>query len=730
MADTLLARLDRWGAEQPEKTVYAFADDNGIITASLTYKELDERTLNLARWMRAPASSKGMGLSPDEKVLLVYPPGLDFIVAFLACLRAGVVAVPVYPPDPRKLRKDIVMFTTVCSNAGAKTALTCASYNHVKKILDIKQKMTFSERYPWPDLDWVETDRLIHAPAPSSTTLAAPSADALAFLQYTSGSTSDPKGVMISHGNLTSNLHLIVDALAARQDAVVVSWLPQYHDMGLIGAYLGILFSGGHGVYLSPFSFIKNPSLWIALIAKHKATHLQAPNFAYALCARKFKSPSPSLDLSSVRHMINGAEPVDVHAIDAFYATFSPFGLPRGVIRPTYGLAEHTVYVCDSPPTLTHLRVVKSVLESEDKMEKATAATPANDVKDMVGCGEPSVDVRIVNADTRRTQPDGLVGEIWIRSSSTTQGYFNLPALTQEMFRASLADAPDVHYMRTGDLGVFCERQLFVCGRLKDLIIVRGRNHYPQDIEKSVEAFEAIRPGCSAAFAASLNGHDDEMLCVLAEVRPEASQPLPELANAMRSAIAAEHGVQLTGVVFVESRSIPKTTSGKISRRRCKAAFSSQSLNELHRSINLDDRLLDETPVPANPPGPKRTYPPFESVPASAVKAFLCTEIAQLLNVPKTHVTDATTLHELGMDSMGLTQLQGIIANEYGVHAPEEVLYSETTTIDGLYEALKRAPPSSPHPAPNVGGDNQTSFLEDPPAPPRSRMCCGCIAIR
>ncbi|KDO16272.1 hypothetical protein SPRG_18192, partial [Saprolegnia parasitica CBS 223.65] len=443
MADTLLARLDRWGAEQPEKTVYAFADDNGIITASLTYKELDERTLNLARWMRAPASSKGMGLLPDEKVLLVYPPGLDFIVAFLACLRAGVVAVPVYPPDPRKLRKDIVMFTTVCSNAGAKTALTCASYNHVKKILDIKQKMTFSERYPWPDLDWVETDRLIHAPAPSSMTLAAPSADAIAFLQYTSGSTSDPKGVMISHGNLTSNLHLIVDALAARQDAVVVSWLPQYHDMGLIGAYLGILFSGGNGVYLSPFSFIKNPSLWIALIAKHKATHLQAPNFAYALCARKFQSPSPTLDLSSVRHMINGAEPVDVHAIDAFYATFSPLGLPRGVIRPTYGLAEHTVYVCDSPPTLTHLRVVKSVLESEDKMEKATAATPANDVKDMVGCGEPSVDVRIVNADTRRTQPDGLVGEIWIRSSSTTQGYFNLPALTQEMFHASLADAPD-----------------------------------------------------------------------------------------------------------------------------------------------------------------------------------------------------------------------------------------------------------------------------------------------
>ncbi|OQR91630.1 fatty-acid-CoA ligase [Achlya hypogyna] len=725
MTDTLLARLDRWASAQPDKTIYAFADDNGIVTATLTYKEFDDRTLNLARWMLASPSSnaKGMGLQRDEKVLLVYPPGLDFIVAFVACLRAGVVAVPVYPPDPRKLRKDIVQFTTVCSNAGAKTALTCASYNHVKKVLDIKQKMTFSEKYPWPELSWVETDRLVHTAAPDAGPLPAPSADAIAFLQYTSGSTSDPKGVMISHGNLSHNLNLIADALAAREDAVVVSWLPQYHDMGLIGAYLGVLFTGGNGVYMSPFSFIKNPSIWIELIGKHKATHLQAPNFAYALVARKFKGLA-GLDLSSVRHMINGAEPIDAGAIDAFYAALAPYGLRAGVVRPTYGLAEHTVYVCDSSPQLTRLRVVKSVLETEDKLVLANEATPAQDVKEMVGCGQPVVDVRVVNADTRREQPAGTVGEIWIRSGSTTQGYFGQAALTDEMFRASLVEAPDTHYMRTGDLGVLYQKQLFICGRLKDLIIVRGRNHYPQDVEKTIEGFEEIRPGCSAAFAAAVG--DGEVLCMMAEVRPETTQPLAELAAAIRMAVAAEHGVQLAGVVFVETRSIPKTTSGKISRRRCKVAFLSQTLREIHRSVATDDGSDgDAPPAPA-----KREFPPFATVPARDVQAFLCAEIAQLANVPKTSVTSATTLHELGMDSMNLTQLQGIIANQYGLHAPEEVLYGESTTVEGLYEALKAAPPSTPHMAPNVGGDNQTSFLESPPTPKQSRMCCGCIAIR
>ncbi|ETV65418.1 hypothetical protein, variant [Aphanomyces astaci] len=670
MADnTVLGRLDHWATVQPKKNLFAFVDDNGQVTDSVTYDDVQSRSSNLAKWMlTSPSvSSKGLGLSKGDIVLLVYPPGLDFIVAFLACLRAGVVAVPVYPPDPRKLRKDIAMFTTVCSNAGAKVALTNSTYNYAKKVVAIQQKVTFSEKFPWPDLRWVESDGLVLTsppPSPSSTPwlLVPPSLDDLAFLQYTSGSTSEPKGVMISHGNLGHNLSMIASALEATDDSVVVSWLPQYHDMGLIGAYLGVLFTGGHGVYMSPFSFIKNPLVWIRLISQYRATHLQAPNFAYALCARKFATANPSqtstsittsnttssckLDLSSVRHMINGAEPIDGDAIDAFYRAFEPYGLCRGVVRPTYGLAEHTVYVCDSSPQLLQVQVDKEALEHHDVFQPV--ADKARATKEMVGCGAPrsDVDVRIVHPDTHKELAAGSVGEIWIRSPSTTQGYFGLNDLTREMFHATIVSNEPQHYMRTGDLGVLYQGELFVCGRLKDLIIVRGRNHYPQDIEKTVEGFPDIRPGCSAAFSISTNGIH-EGLGVVAEVR-DANVPraaLEALAASVRQAVSVEHGVSVTALALVSTHSIPKTTSGKISRKRSKEAFVGQTLTELYRifkpAANDDDNNEPEDKVPST------IQPAFASVPPSEVKAFLRREMAQMLDVPPDTITDTTPLQQV-----------------------------------------------------------------------------------
>ncbi|KAF0686778.1 Aste57867_21441 [Aphanomyces stellatus] len=746
--DTVLGRLDHWHATQPDKNLFAFVDDNGRVTESLKYKDVHARSTNMAKWMvtNPSVSSKGLGLARGDKVLLVFPPGLDFIVAFLACLRAGVVAVPVYPPDPRKIRKDIVMFTTVCSNAGAKIALTNSTYNYAKKVLDIKQKITFSEKYPWPDLQWVETEALAATQAPSATSLSPPSLDELAFLQYTSGSTSDPKGVMISHGNLAHNLTSISDALEARDDSVVVSWLPQYHDMGLIGAYLGVLFTGGHGVYMSPFSFIKNPSLWIRLISQYKATHLQAPNFAYALTARKFASSSSSgspLDLSSIRHMINGAEPIDGEALDAFYRMFAPLGLRDGVVRPTYGLAEHTVYVCDSSPQLLRVHVDKAALE-HDNVFRPVGDQGASSTKEMVGCGQPTrggMRLRIVDPETYEVQPDGKVGEIWIASESTTQGYYNLPDLTTEMFHATIAnDESTTEYMRTGDLGVLYQHELFICGRLKDLIIVRGRNHYPQDIEKTVEGFPDVRPGCSAAFSISVGG--DEVLAVVAEVR--AGQPGEALATAMRQAVSTEHGVRVHMLVLIATHSIPKTTSGKISRRRTKQALLDHQLTEVYRFVsqaNANDGDVDgdvaapstggDVAAPSTGgDGAPRDFAVFATIPQDDVLAFLRQEIAQMLDVAPTSIANTTTLHELGMDSMGLTQLQGIITNKYNLHVPEEVLYGESTTLPQLYAALHKATVASPQP--NEGGDQQTSFLQEPTTPTQASrgLCCGCIAIR
>ncbi|RHY31512.1 hypothetical protein DYB32_003408 [Aphanomyces invadans] len=515
---------------------------------------------------------------------------------------------------------------------------------------------------------------------------------------------------MISHGNLGHNLTLISIALSATDDSIVVSWLPQYHDMGLIGAYLGVLFTGGHGVYMSPFSFIKNPSGWLRLISQHHATHLQAPNFAYALCARKFVAGTTPLDLSSVRHMINGAEPIDGDAVDAFYKVFKPFGLCDGVIRPTYGLAEHTVYVCDSSPHLLRVVVDKDALEHHDKFVPIEG-TSSGGVKEMVGCGKPrpGVDLRIVHPASHASVPTGTVGEIWIRSSSTTQGYFGLDELTREMFGATIANEPTDHFfMRTGDLGVL---------------------YQGEDIEKTVEGFPDIRPGCSAAFSMSLQGQ--EVLGVVAEVRgAQMAQPtLEAIAASIRQAVSVEHGVLVSAMALVATHTIPKTTSGKISRRRAKVDFVDRKLTELYRVVKTVDTNDDpQDDAAALPP---TILPEFSSVPPAEVKSFLRREIAQMLDASHDTITDATELQQVGMDSMGLTQLQGIVQNQYGLQVPDDVLYGEHTTLAQVYDALARVAVTA-HPQPNEGGDNQTSFLQDsqPPTTPKSRICCGCIAIR
>jgi len=464
------------------------------------------------------------------------------------------------------------------------------------------------------------------------------------FLQFTSGSTSEPKGVMISHGNLAHNLHIITRELKAGPDTVVVSWLPQYHDMGLIGSLLGVLYCGGSGYYMSPLTFLQRPMIWIEAVSKYRATHLQAPNFAYKLTARKC-SETEGLDLSSVRHMINGAEPVDEHGMAQFYDAFSLFGLPKGVIYPTYGLAEHTVFVCSGGTQ--KLQVYKKKLEVDGLVEEISGDT-ANDVaevRSVVGCGYPkrqNVDVRIVHAESCIELDEDCVGEIWIRSPSKALGYYNKPDLTHESFRAQIkakelihdeviqetdkqekkldtqddhasadqetdtardnsptetetqqntypnfdskdtcsddanmttenhinsnnkkaesdtstageflpqiesaagpeenkqhseielvsqsltaqSDDPVSGYLRTGDLGFFHKGELFICGRLKDLIIVGGRNHYPQDIETTTEASSnLLRPGCCAAFSLDTRNKSDvgnEEVALIMELR-------------------------------------------------------------------------------------------------------------------------------------------------------------------------------------------------------------------
>lgn len=653
------------------------------------------------------------------------------------------------------MKKDISMFVAVTKNSEATRALTSSTYYHVKQIAAIKQKLTFSDQLPWPDhLVWTATDDLVDLKNVESKQLwlssaTSPRASDVAFLQYTSGSTSAPKGVVLTHGNLTHNLRTISSALVAGRDTVVVSWLPQYHDMGLIGAYLGTIFNGATGVYLSPFSFIRDPALWLRLIAKHRATHLQAPNFAYSLCARKadrLEADGP-VDLSSVRHMINGAEPIQGDAIDAFYRAFKRYGLGDNVIKPTYGLAEHTVFVCSNGQQ--RVWVDKLALERDRQFVVSTDASLAR--KEMIGCGVPSrrdhgIDVRIVDPETRDECRDGQIGEVWIASASKALGYFgrDMAELSHDVFQATIrarqdATATDesVTYVRTGDLGVLFHHELFICGRMKDLIIIRGRNHYPQDIEATAESHDELRPGCSAAFA-YVDSSGDEQLALVAELRDAEIKHKASLCGAIRSAIAREHGVKATLLVLLKPRSIPKTTSGKISRARCKLALEAHQLDVLYRNEDMigDVDEVADVVMDRRVDGRDASAPALKDKDATAaanglptvitdeaperVYEFLLTELAQLLNTDVALVNPTRALQDLGMDSMALTQLQGIVAQKYHVHVPEEVLYHEATTLKSLHASL--CGDASGAAALAASGDQQLIAGKKP------KLFCGCIA--
>lgn len=392
------------------------------------------------------------------------------MASLMACFKAGILAIPVFPPDPRRLQKDLHHFISIQSSSGAVVALTHGLYNFAKKVSDI-QGIFKTKSTKWPDLKWILVDDVLAKGKVKGSKSGVflpplPKGDDIAFLQYTSGSTSEPKGVMISHGNLGHNLTLIINEIKANRDTINVSWLPQYHDMGLIGSYLGCLYSGGRGFYLSPISFLKDPNIWLKSLSKYKATHTQAPNFAYALSARKFKeavedrsistTELSEFNLSSIQHMINAAEPVDEKAITDFYKTFEAYDLSPDVIIPTYGLAEHTVFVCSGGKNVLKLR--KSSFDNQiiDILSSSVLGISNSDIRNpnirssgddlisedeqiqvIVGCGNPGrgagVDLIIVESKTNTILGEDRIGEIWMTSESKAQGYWNRPDLTVQV---------------------------------------------------------------------------------------------------------------------------------------------------------------------------------------------------------------------------------------------------------------------------------------------------------
>ncbi|MFL6335770.1 MAG: fatty acyl-AMP ligase [Pyrinomonadaceae bacterium] len=560
-AITTLVRLlrDR-AARTPERVAYTFLADGETGSGVLTYGELDRQARALGAKLQAMGAVR-------ERVLLLYPSGLEFIAAFFGCLYAAAVAVPSYPP---RYNRTIERLQAIVADTQAKIALTTTP------LLDrLRSLWVHAGLEP---ILWVAIDE-VGVGAEAEWREPPPDGAALAFLQYTSGSTSKPRGVMVSHANLLHNQMLLQQAVGATERSVFVSWLPFHHDMGLIGKVLLPLYAGAGCVLMPPMAFLQRPVRWLRAISRYRGTLSAAPNFAYDLCVRKVKEEQKAtLDLGCWTAAVNGSEPVRARTLERFSAAFADCGFRREAFQPCYGLAEATLIVTGGRATC----LGKS---KKEPVENRAAESTSAFERELVSCGRVLGDqnLLIVDPESLIECPLGRIGEIWVTGSSVARGYWNCPEATRQTFHAYLADTGAGPYLRTGDLGFLDEGELFITGRLKDLIIIRGQNYYPNDIEWTVkQSHPALLPGFGAAF--TIEEEDEERLIIAQEVSRDTKLDLDEVVGSIRQAVVECHGLQVYDVCLLKAGSIPRTTSGKIRRYACRNDFLMGALERIpHR---------------------------------------------------------------------------------------------------------------------------------------------------
>ncbi|WP_238845875.1 AMP-binding protein [Nostoc edaphicum] len=546
-AVTLPDVLQVWIQEQPNSIGFNFLQDRENLT--LTYQELEGQARAIATHLQALNWQK-------ERVLLMYPPGLELIAAIMGCFYAGVIAVPVYPP---RRNRNLDRLLAIASDAQPSGILTTVA---LSSSLRETAKETAIATLPIITTDSISLDLADAWQRPSVN------ADSIAMLQYTSGSTGTPKGVMLSHGNLLHNLAQIYHRFGHSFSSKSVCWLPPYHDMGLIWGIFEPLYGGFPVTLMAPVVFLQKPIRWLQAISQTRATTSGAPNFAYEMCLHNIRSEEcQDLDLSSWEIAFTGAEPIRAQTLEKFATTFAQYGFRREAFYACYGLAEATLFVTggdkDKPPTIENL----------------------TDQKAIVGCGCASAEqtVIIVDPESQKPRLEGEEGEIWVRGASVAQGYWGRLEETAATFRATLASVAG-SFLRTGDLGFLRGEELFVTGRIKDVIIIRGQNYYPQDIEASVgQSHEMLNPHWGAAFSVEISG--EERLVVVQEVERSAWRSLDTAAmiTAIRGAISREHELQVYAICLLKPSSIPKTSSGKVQRHACQAGFINQSLDVIYQ---------------------------------------------------------------------------------------------------------------------------------------------------
>ena len=573
--------LQRRASHESARTAYVYLGDGEREEARVDYAELDLRA-------RAVGASLQELHARGERALLLYPPGLDFVAAFFGCLYSGVVAVPAYPPHPARPEVTLPKLQAILADSQARFVLTTPAI--LAKVAPL-----FSRG---EQLHWLATGEIDRARADDwkETRVAS---DDLAFLQYTSGSTSAPKGVMVSHRNLLQNSAYIHHGFEHTPESVSVTWLPAYHDMGLIDGIVQPVYGGFTGYVMPQTSFLQRPLRWLQAISRYRATHSGGPNFAYEHCVNKIRPEQRSgLDLSCWRVAYNGAEPVRDETLRRFAASFEECGFRSSAFYPAYGLAEATLKVAGGRNPLV-CKLESAPLE-ENLLVEASATSDPRNVRTLVSSGRLDLGTRVVIVEPASLTEcaQGRVGEVWVSGAGVAQGYWNRPELSEQTFRAHLSDTGDGPFLRTGDLGFIKDGELFITGRLKDLIIIGGRNHYPQDIELTAEqCHPALRSGCTAAFSVDVEA--EERLVIAAEFDPRsmrfvaesemsgaATRRVPEedwkfVKTAVLRAVSDNFGLHVHELVLLKVGGVPKTSSGKIKRQECRKAYLTGALERV-----------------------------------------------------------------------------------------------------------------------------------------------------
>ncbi|MBQ3389163.1 MAG: aminotransferase class I/II-fold pyridoxal phosphate-dependent enzyme [Thermoguttaceae bacterium] len=716
-------------AVQPNDTAFLYLKD-GVgepgQEVRLTYKELDERCRALGGWLQ-------QNHYEGKRILLLYPPGLDFIIGFFGCLYAGATAVPIYPPT--KNRK-MLRIQAVADSAEASLALTVEET--MKRVRELINETPDLKR-----IAWLTTDVL---PVGYEEKWSDPNldSDALAFLQYTSGSTGNPKGVMITHGNMLHNSLLISTGFEHTRSHSGVFWLPSYHDMGLIGGIIQPIYCGRPNVIMSPMSFMLKPFRWLAAISKYRATTSGGPNFAYDYCIKGIREEVlDRLDLSCWQVAFNGAEPVQAETMERFAKKFERCGFRYEAFYPCFGLAEGTLIVTGGQKS--QAPIIKNVDADSLAAGSVVDAIPGTDrVRQLVSSGRIILDqtVRIVDPETKKVCPDNKVGEIWTSSPSVAKGYWKNPAATEETFHAYTSDTKEGPFMRTGDLGFMSGGELFVTGRIKDLIILRGVNVYPQDIEATAQHTvpDLLRVNAGGAFM--VGADNEEKLVLIQEVERrfkegDEKRIFPEI----RKAIAIEHEVPIDTIVLVRSGSVPKTSSGKVQRHACREGFLKNELNEVARwslaeetgdQINIvtlpkkksaggytdadnplnydpnaenlvddDDKIAGSKKAPAYPgsemanvfkvepksaPKPEPAPEPARlSLAGQSYQDTVKTVLEEVHRIAKERARGATLdtdITELGLDSLERMEILASLEDKFGGQFPEAILPDLITARD------------------------------------------------